>query len=115
MNEFCKLESGVQVPRVAPMKITTIDNKVFDTEVLTDEKQMLIEVIEKAKILETVQKVGGYAFVWGSLPKANFSWITQHLPEIDSMKALISSVALLLAKATNNKFKLIVVPSDYDV
>lgn len=98
--------AGVQLPLFPPMKITTIDKKIVDTDKLSDITAEQVELIEKSGIRDFAIKYGGMCYCILNVPNSK-SWSTMHLTKPEDVAILISAVNNLYMMATKGQFHLV--------
>jgi hypothetical protein len=93
------------------VKIITTDGKEFDTSKLPDLQAEMIEKIEGSGIREFAMKNNGCCFVYCGAPSIK-GWATFHILDQEGLEKITTAFAGLVKQATDNKFKVRIVPNE---
>ena len=94
-----------------PIKLTTIDGKSIDTTKLPDIKAEMVEIVENSGIREFAIKNNGCCFVYVAMSNTE-AWTTCHILDTEHLQKVTNSFADLIKRATNNKFKVLIIPNE---
>jgi hypothetical protein len=93
------------------MEIKTTDGKIVNTNLLSDIKSEMVELVEKSGIRDFAMKNNGMCYVLTAVP-GNNKWSTFHLKDKRDIDYLLNCVNEIFLEVTNNKYQLAVVPKE---